>query len=192
MNKKAILNYIEGSANVINSLNKQVDEIKKISNCIKTANKKNKKILVCGNGGSCADAEHFVTELTCTYSSSTRKPFSAISISSSPSAITAWSNDFNFLTYLQRQVTAHGKKDDILFLISTGGADKKHKYSMNLFNAAKEGKKRGMKLISLVGKSGGELYKLSNYKIKVKSNKTSFIQETHKVIMHLICELIER
>ena len=92
---------------------------------------------------------------------------------------------------LQRQVKAHGKKNDILFLISTGGGSKKNKTSLNLVYAAEEAKKKGMKVISLIGKTGGILKKISNNSLIVESFKTSYIQESHIVILHLICEFLE-
>ena len=108
-----------------------------------------------------------------------------------PAAITAWSNDFGFETYFKRQVEAHGKKGDILFLISTGGGDEKSGASMSLVDAAKEAKKRNLKIIALIGKSGGMLKDLSDISIIVNSDVTSHIQESHIALLHCICEKLE-
>ena len=108
-----------------------------------------------------------------------------------PASITAWANDFGFETYFERQVKAHGNEGDILFLISTGGGNLENGASTCLIKAADEAKKRGMFLISLVGKSGGELKKTSDIYIHVANNTTAFIQEAHMSIMHCICEILE-
>ena len=125
-----INNYILESAKVVNSLRNQATKIKKISSLIFNCSKKN-KVLVAGNGGSSADADHFVGELICTYSKRNRKPISAISLTQPVSAMTAWSNDFDYNSFIQRQVEANGKKGDILFLLSTGGGSLKDKTSGN-------------------------------------------------------------
>ncbi len=186
-----IANYFKSSSKVISELTSHKEEIYLIAKKIIECKKNEKKILVGGNGGSCADAEHFTGELQCTYKKSDRSAISAINIGGMPSSITAWANDFGFETYFERQVKAHGKKDDILFLISTGGGDLKSGASTSLIKAADEAKKRGMFLISLVGKSGGELKKKSNIYIHVNNNVTAFIQEAHMSILHCICEILE-
>ena len=153
--------------------------------------KAKKKLLVAGNGGSCSDAEHFVGELQCTYKDRSRDPVSAISLASLPAALTAWCNDFGFLTFFKRQVQAHGKDGDILFLISTGGGEEKSGASTSLVEAAKEAKKKNLKVISLIGKTGGLLKGISDISIIVDSNITSFIQEAHIAILHCICENLD-
>ena len=86
---------------------------------------------------------------------------------------------------------AHGKPGDILFLISTGGGNEKNGASMNLVEAAREAKKNNMKIISLIGKTGGLLKSLSDLYIIVENNTTSHIQEAHISILHCICEIID-
>ena len=186
-----IENYFKSSAKVIEELSSHKDKVYLIAKKIIECSKRNKKILVAGNGGSCADADHFSGELQCTYKNSNRKAVSAINIGGMPASITAWSNDFGFETYFERQVIAHGNKDDILFLISTGGGNLENGASTCLIKAADEAKKRGMFLISLIGKSGGELKKNSDIFIHVNNNVTAFIQEAHMSIMHCICEILE-
>tara|TARA_B100000959_G_C14632987_1_gene481034 strand:+ start:251 stop:595 length:345 start_codon:yes stop_codon:yes gene_type:complete len=106
-------------------------------------------------------------------------------------SITAWANDFGYETYFERQVKAHGNKNDMLFLISTGGGDLKEGSSINLIKAANEANKRGILVVSLVGKTGGELKKISDICIHVKNDVTAFVQEVHMSIMHCICEILE-
>ena len=149
------------------------------------------KILIAGNGGSAADAQHFAGELTCTYKNANRKAYPAVSLSNNPSAYTAWANDFDHKDYFTRQVEALGKEKDILFLISTGGGDLKKGFSINLVRAALYAIQRGIIVFSLVGKSGGELEKISKRSVKVKSDITSHIQEAHISIIHYICETLE-
>ena len=113
-------------------------------------------------------------------------------MSSLPSAITAWSNDFGFNTYLKRFIEANGKKNDILIILSTGGGDIKKNISTNVVKAALEAKKKGIKIISLVGKTGGVLKKISDVVIIIKSYETSIIQECHMSILHAICLLLDK
>tara|TARA_B100001057_G_scaffold309601_1_gene309608 strand:- start:12935 stop:13735 length:801 start_codon:yes stop_codon:yes gene_type:complete len=177
----------KNSSKTLLSLFNYENDIIKISREIIKCNKNKKKLLVVGNGGSCADAEHFTGELVCTFNNKKRKPFSAISLTTNNAALTAWSNDFNFDSFFERQVKANGKRGDILFLLSTGGGNKKSKASMNLISAANEGRKKGLKIISLIGKEGGELKKISDIYIHVKNNNTAVIQEAHMSILHAIC-----
>ena len=189
MNK--INKYFKLSSSVIKKLSSHENKIQLICKEILITNKNKKKILVAGNGGSCADAEHFVGELQCTFKDASRKPISAFALGNLAPALTAWSNDFEFLTFYKRQVQAHGVDGDILFLITTGGGEKKSGASMSLVEAAKEAKKKGMKVISLVGKTGGILNDISDISILVESNVTSLIQEAHMSILHCICEILD-
>jgi D-sedoheptulose 7-phosphate isomerase len=190
--KNIIKNYFDKSSKVIQTLSEYNQDLENIVKEILSCREKRKKILVAGNGGSSADSDHFVGELTCTFSDRDRSAFSAISLSSLPSAITAWSNDFGYDSFFKRQITALGETDDILLLLSTGGGDKKTNASMNLVYAAEEAKKKKMKVISLVGKTGGILYKTSDISILVKSNETSLIQESHMSILHCICVCLDK
>ena len=107
-----------------------------------------------------------------------------------PAALTAWCNDFGFNSYFKRQVEAHGKEGDILFLISTGG-EMKNQAHRHFVEAAREARKRKLKIFSLIGKTGGILKDISDINITVKSKTTSFIQEAHISILHCICENLE-
>ncbi len=185
-------NYFINSSEVMFSISKQIDGINEIARNIYKSQKKGGKLLIAGNGGSSADADHFAGEMTCTYSNPKRRPFNAISLSSNSAAVTAWANDFGFDSYFERQLDAYAKKGDILFLLSTGGGNLKKGYSMNLVKAAKLALKKKIKLYSLVGKTGGELHKISNISIKIDSFTTSHIQEAHIAIIHYICETLEK
>ncbi len=191
MKKYSFKNYFTSSSLVIKSLLKEEEKINNIINNIKNCIKKNKKILIAGNGGSSSDADHFAGELVCTYKKKSRKSIHAISLSSNSAIITAWSNDFNFSTVYERQVSSIGNKGDLLILLSTSGGNKIKKHSINLIKAAMQAKKMGIKVISLIGKDGGELKKISDISIIIRSNLTSHIQEAHITILHYLCEELE-
>ena len=163
--------YFNKTSKAISNLNTHKDKILLIIKEIEKCYNNKKKILVAGNGGSCSDAEHFAGELICTFNDRERKGISAMPLTSHSSAITAWANDFSFESYFERQIISNGQTDDILFLLSTGGGNLKNKAS----------------LISLVGKSGGELKKISDICIHVEDTETSIIQEAHMSILHCIC-----
>ena len=183
--------YLKSVSDTILSLEKEKSIIEKICAEIIKCQKKGNKILLAGNGGSCSDIEHFGGELICTFSKKNRKAVSTQILTGPSSSITAWGNDFDFKTYFERQIKANGKKGDLLILLSTGGGNLKQNISTNLVLAAKEAKKKQIKVISLVGKSGGYLYKNSSISIKIKSNSTSVIQEAHMTVLHSICYYLE-
>ena len=149
------------------------------------------KIFTYGNGGSFADCSHFVGELTATYNSKKRRSLPFILLGSNLAAVTAWANDFDFNDYIEREFSAIATKKDILFLLSTSGGNIVKKQSMNLIKLAKYAKKKNITIISLLGKGGGELKKISNHSIVVKSFNTGTVQEMHKIILHSICNYLE-
>jgi len=184
-------NHFEESSKIILSLKEYNKQIFMVAQKINETRIKKNKILVAGNGGSCADADHFCGELTCTFKRSDRLPLSAINLANSNAAITAWGNDFGFESYFARMVKAHCNSEDIMLLISTGGGDKEKKTSINLIKATEEAKKRGAFIISLTGKSGGELKKISDLNFHIKHDTTAVIQEAHISILHAICIELE-
>lgn len=190
--KEFLPDYLDQSSETIKAIKNNEDIIMKMIIGIFECQISGGKLLIGGNGGSCADAEHFAGEMTCTFKDPIRSAFNAISLTNNASAITAWANDFGFESYFERQVEALGKPNDILFLLSTGGGDREKGYSMNLVVAADKALELGLKVYSLVGKTGGELMKISNECIKVPSFETSHIQEAHITIIHSICEGLDR
>lgn len=143
-----------------------------------------KTILVCGNGGSAADSQHFASELTGRFNKE-RLPLSSISLTTDSSAITCIGNDYSYDHIFSRQVEGIGKEGDLLILITTSGNSK------NLLMAAKSAKNKKIKTFGLLGKGGGELVKYVDSSIVVPSNSTARVQETHIFILHLICEMID-
>ena len=184
-------NYFTEASKQILLLTEEVEKIDQISRLIYQANKEKNKVLVAGNGGSCADAEHFVGELVCTFLDRNRGAISAINLFSNNAAVTAWSNDFNYESYLKRQVEAYGNHGDILILLSTSGGSIKNQSSLNLIQACDQANQMGIKTISLIGRDGGLLKEKSDDYILIKSNQTSIIQECHMSILHAICNNLD-
>ena len=173
--------HIKVSEDTLESLASQIEIAAKI--CLECL-KNNNKILLMGNGGSAADAQHIAAELVGRYKTE-RKGLSAIAITTDTSAITAIANDYGYINIFSRQVEALAKKNDVLIAISTGGT------SDNVINALKVGSKIGCKSIGLSGKNGGEFSELCDVNLIVSSKNTPRIQEMHILIGHLICQLIE-
>tara|TARA_B100001989_G_scaffold12880_1_gene8043 strand:+ start:2462 stop:3031 length:570 start_codon:yes stop_codon:yes gene_type:complete len=143
------------------------------------------KIISCGNGGSMSDAMHFAEELTGKFRDE-RSPIPAISISD-PSHITCVGNDYGFDAIFSRYIESVGKNGDTLLAISTSGN------SANVIRAAEEANKKGIKVISLTGKDGGELANLSDIEIRVPHfGYSDRIQEIHIKIIHILILLIEK
>ncbi len=160
---------------------KQIEEaIFLITSCLKKGN----KILICGNGGSAADAQHIAAELVGRYKRE-RKGFPAIALTTDSSILTALSNDYDYGTVFERQVEALGQKGDILIGLSTSGN------SGNVLNAFEEAEKIGVITISMTGNEGGKLKGISTLNINVRSKNTPRIQECHMLIYHIICERVE-
>lgn len=165
----------------IDNLGKDIDDL--FHNVITTL-ENGKTILVCGNGGSAADSQHFASELTGRFNKE-RLPLSSISLTTDSSAITCIGNDYSYDHIFSRQVEGVGKEGDLLILITTSGNSK------NLLMAAKSAKNKKIKTFGLLGKGGGELVKYVDSSIVVPSNSTARVQETHIFILHLICEMID-
>lgn len=190
--KRVIAKHFDKINKILLNSDYYIDKTEKISIFLKRKIKKKGKVFVCGNGGSFADASHFVGELTATYSSKNRKSLPFILLGSNQAAVTAWSNDFDYKDYLCREFSSLHNKNDVLFIFSTSGGNFKKKQSINLIKLAKFAKKKKIPIISLLGKGGGALKKLSDILIIVDSSNTASIQETHKIIFHSICETFEK
>ncbi len=160
------------------------DDILRLTTELKTAIMNNKKILICGNGGSAAESIHFSSELIVKYKK-IRRPIPAISLTSDISTITAISNDFSFEEVFSRQVEAFGNEGDFLFALSTSGNSK----NVNL--AVKKAFEKKLKIVYFAGLNGTEVENLCNYVFKVPSNNTARIQEIHLFLIHSICQELE-
>ena len=164
------------------------------SECAATLNKaalqmarclaKGGKILVCGNGGSAADAQHMTGELLGRFLME-RRSLPAIALTVDTSTLTAVGNDYGYNEVFARQVSGLGKPGDVLIAISTSGN------SQNVLRAIEEARKTGMFIIGFTGKGGGKMANACDCNLCVPSAKTPLIQEMHEVCMHLSCDLID-
>lgn len=152
---------------------------------IATSFRKGNKILVCGNGGSAAESQHFVAELVGRFDLPNRQALPAISLASDTATMTAWANDVGYDDVFARQVNAYGQKGDILFCLSTSGQ------SPNVIQAMKAAFEKDMYCIGLTGKGGGEMGLYAHINMVVPSGNTQRIQEMHLHIIHTLCSLIE-
>lgn len=146
---------------------------------------KGNKILICGNGGSAADSQHFAAELTGRYKRE-RKGLSAIALSTDTSALTAIGNDYGYEFVFSRQVEALAKEGDVVIGISTSGNSK------NVVHALEVANKLNCTTISLSGRDGGVIKSLCDHNLVAPSDDTPRIQEIHIICIHLLCELLER
>ena len=143
------------------------------------------KILICGNGGSAADAQHIAAEFVGRYETE-RKALPAIALTTDTSALTAISNDYSFEAVFSRQVSALAKEGDCLIAISTSGN------SPNVIAAVMEARKLGCRIIGMTGAKGKKLASLSDAAILVPSERTARIQEAHITIAHIWCEAVDK
>jgi D-sedoheptulose 7-phosphate isomerase len=149
-------------------------------NCLKN----NGKIIIMGNGGSAADAQHIAAELVGRYKTE-RKGLPAIAITTDSSSITSIANDYGFDHVFDRQIEALANTNDLVIGISTGGTSK------NVVNALRIANDLGCKTIGFSGKDGGDFNSLCDVNLIINSNDTPRIQEMHIIIGHIICHLIE-
>ena len=152
---------------------------------VTAALKNGKKLFFAGNGGSAADAQHIATEFVVRYVKN-RKALPAIALTTDTSALTAIGNDLGFDFLFARQIEALGVAGDVLTVISTSGN------SQNLTSCIEAARNKGMKVVALLGRDGGEIKPLVNLSIVVESNFTARIQEAHIFILHHLVENVEK
>ncbi len=170
-----------------NFAGESVDKIVMAANWIKETFEQGGKLLIFGNGGSAADAQHLAAEFTNRFLIA-RKPLPALALTTDSSAITAIANDFSFEEIFSKQIMALGKPEDLALGISTSGN------SANVIKAIKTARKMGMRTIALTGgviNPGGKLTEISELVLNVPSEFTPHIQESHLWVEHLLCELVE-
>lgn len=161
-----------------------ISTIEKISAAIKYAFENNGKVLLCGNGGSAADSLHIASELTGRFQKK-RKALPAISLNANISELTSIANDYGYDMVFARTVEGLMRPEDVLMGISTSGD------SENVYQAIMKAKEIGGITIALLGKTGGKIGGQADYNIIVPSECTARIQESHIMIGHIICEMIE-
>jgi D-sedoheptulose 7-phosphate isomerase len=162
---------------ILNTMNHVVDEVVK-------SLKADGKILFCGNGGSAADAQHIAAELSGRFYKD-REPLYAEALHVNSSYMTAVANDYSYDEVYLRLVKAMGRKGDVLFGISTSGNSK------NVLRALEKANELGMVTVGFTGETGGKMKDVCKYLINVPSNDTPRIQESHILVGHIICEMVE-
>jgi D-sedoheptulose 7-phosphate isomerase len=164
--------------------NCMLEDIQDASNlCVKIL-KNGKKIILCGNGGSAADAQHIAAELTGRYKKE-RRGLPCIALTTDTSALTAIGNDYGYDKVFSRQVEAIASKGDLLIGISTSGN------SQNIINAFKSAKSIGCNILGFSGCKGGAMNSFCDINLIVPSNNTPRIQEMHILLGHIICQIID-
>ena len=179
--QKSIIDHLNLTKKLLSSLTDDITETAMV--CHEAINK-GKKIVLFGNGGSAADAQHIAAELSGRYFKE-RIGLPGLALTTDTSVLTAISNDYGYECVFKRQVEALAHSDDILIGISTSGNSK------NIIKAMEKGKEIGCICIGLLGNGGGYLKKICDYSVVVESKSTARIQEMHILIGHIICEHIE-
>ncbi|HOJ30630.1 MAG TPA: SIS domain-containing protein [bacterium] len=185
--KKLVENIVLEHTELIGFLKTQkfVVQIDKVVCLLVSTVRNGNKILLCGNGGSAADCQHFAGELVGRFLME-RKPIACIALTTNSSIITAIGNDYSFDRVFSRQIEATGNKEDTLILISTSGK------SASIIDAAKTAKKTGIRTIGLTGSAPNPLSNIVDICVAVPSTSTPRIQEIHSIIIHILCHAIEQ
>ena len=183
-NHEYIQQIIQDGKEVISSINDIIDEIDDSIRLLLDCIKKDGKIILFGNGGSAADAQHIAAEFVGRFKIE-RISMPAIALTTDSSILTSIGNDYSFELIFSRQCESLVQEGDVVIALSTSGN------SINVLNGVKMAKKKKAKIIGLLGNSGGKISELSDVSIIVNSNSTPRIQEAHRVIYHIICEIVE-
>ena len=183
--QEKIRNYILSSSDIIRASVLLAPNIEKSIHAIVKCFKKGNKIVLFGNGGSAADAQHVAAEFIGRFKIN-RKSLPAIDLTSNPSIITAISNDFSFDSVFSRQCESLISKGDVVIGISTSGN------SLNVKKGINTSKKNGAVTIGLLGNNGGSIKKCVDIPLIVNSTSTPHIQEVHRTICHIVCEIVEK
>ena len=186
--QESIINLINESVRTFTNISKdqyQVVLIEDITNTILNALKSNNKLLLCGNGGSAADAQHIAAELSGRFEID-RKPLNAEALHVNSSFVTAVANDYGYEEVYSRMVEAIGKNGDILLALSTSGNSK------NVIRAIEKANSLGLITIGFSGNDGGAMQNICKYNLIIPSDNTARIQEAHILVGHIICKLIEQ
>src|SRR6266480_7649450 len=175
---------IAAATETLGSLSSLEDRMAEAADLIEQCLRAGNKLLVCGNGGSAADALHFVTELVVRFSKE-RRAYPAICLASDGGLLTAAGNDYGFDEIFARQIAAFGLKGDLLIVLTTSGKSK------NVRRGLQEAKSRKLKTIAFLGRDGGSSIGIADVDLLVASDSTARIQEAHKLLLHVLCETVE-
>jgi D-sedoheptulose 7-phosphate isomerase len=184
--KEEILQAFKESAEVkTRFIRTHADTLIQVVKVLVSAFKGGHQVLLFGNGGSAADAQHLAAEFVNRFLIE-RPPLPAIALTTDTSILTSISNDYGYADTFAKQVKALGRAGDVAIGISTSGN------AANVVKAVKAAKDLGLKTVGLTGGNGGDLVKLADFALVVDSSSTPRIQETHITIGHVICEMVDR
>ena len=184
--RREIAQRLQESVSVKEAIAKEkIGEIEAIAELIINAYQKGGKVVLLGNGGSAADAQHLAGELVGRFMQE-RQAFPAIALNTNTSTLTALANDYGYEVVFSRQVEALVAEKDVVIGISTSGN------SPSVIRAIELAKQKGAKTVGLTGGSGGKLAEVADLALVVPSHSTPRIQEAHITIGHIICEMVER
>ncbi len=179
--------FLQRSSDIIATMAKSASmagHVDRVIDIVTAALRARRAVLVCGNGGSAADALHISAELVGRFKKE-RPAFKCIALCDNPAVITAWANDYNYDTVFARQVDAFGEKDGVFWGISTSGN------SPNVLAAIAEARKKEMTVIGMVGLGGGKMAGLCDVLLEVPSKDTPLVQQGHVCLYHYICQKVE-
>lgn len=168
-----------------------ISQVLDVSNALKGALSRGNKILIFGNGGSAAEAQHFAAELVCQFEKR-RKALPVIALTTDTSTITAQANDYGFGIVFARQIEALGSTGDVVIGLTTSDANENEDHSKNILLGFKEARSRGLATVGLFSDKTKNLLKLVDHPLVVHSSNTAIIQEVHLSVIHLLCRLIEK
>ena len=179
--------YLDAAADTMRGVRESgLDDILAAADLLVSSLRGGGKLLICGNGGSAADAQHLATELVSTLTLDNRRPsIPAVALTTDTSLLTAIANDFGVEEVFERQVESLGRDGDVLIAISTSGN------SANVIRAAERARLQGLGVVALTGGSGGKLAPLADVAVLVPSDVTAHIQESHLAVEQLLAALVE-
>ena len=175
---------IEAARGTLKSLRDLDSQVAKAAESIEQCLRAGNKLLVCGNGGSAADASHFATEFVVRFIKD-RPAYPAICLVGDGGLLTAAGNDYGFDEIFARQVAAFGLPGDVLICLTTSGK------SRNIERALQEAKTRELKTIAFLGRDGGSTIGMADVDLLVRGDSTARIQEAHQLLLHVLCETVE-
>ncbi len=182
MNTEQIHEYLKEGADA--RLTLDVGQLIQISQKVSECFRNGGKIIFFGNGGSAADAQHIAAEFVGRFEKE-RQSLPAMALHTNTSAMTAIANDYSFDMVYERQIEAFAKKGDVVFGISTSGN------SPNVLKGLEKARDKGCVTVSMTGKKGGKISQLSDYAVRVNSDRTQIIQEVHITFGHLMSKIVE-
>jgi D-sedoheptulose 7-phosphate isomerase len=175
---------IEDSVTTARGLSVFEDPLQRAAEIVRQCLTTGHKLLICGNGGSASDATHMATEFLCRFLGD-RRPYPAISLTANGEFMTAVGNDYAFEEVFARQVWGLGAKGDVLITFTTSGQ------SRNVLRALEEARQRGLESVCFLGRDGGYTRGVATLDLIVPGTSTARIQEAHKLLFHVLCEIVE-